>query len=491
MKDLPSVRNLLDSHDREALLDLIQKLLQKEPALFSIVELSATQQTHVTKNKNPKEVTSHVALLDLSSYERQIERTMEMDDVDSIVSNLEFLAEHGQALVNKKDWVNAARLYTMLLSSISAGYDEIMQSVDYDGDVACFSQDFAEKLGDVMKQSTLEPALRETCLEAFLEGTERDIEIGGIDFADPASELLVSVPTDDEWDWLETYIRTKISRTDRWQKESWVQILVARQEQSGSDTQASALMHELGTPQQRAFLLVDEKQFDEAVAIASQHFSTLPGLVRQFANRLLEAGAAEQALAYMTKQHMSESRYSYDDWLVQYHETHGNAEKAFEIQTQNFTANPSIDSYDKLKELAQTLGSWNTVHETIHTQLAEGSNWPMLLDIAIHENDAPDTLLWFQRIEPWQQVRRRESVADVIATHKPEEAIALYQQVADELIKYKNRRSYQQAIPYLRKIKDVYLSTGQEGKWAIALQDLLQKYSTLRALHDEVKKASL
>ncbi|NEQ99436.1 MAG: hypothetical protein F6K30_22485 [Cyanothece sp. SIO2G6] len=500
MKDLPSVRDLLDSHDRDALLDLIQQLLQKEPDLFPIVELSAVQKTHATASTSKgKSKAAKAALLDLSTYERQITQTMGMDDLDSIVSNLEFLAEHGQALVSNKDWVNAARLYAMLLSSMSAGYDAIMQSVDYDGDVACFSQDFAEKLGYVMEQGELEPMLRQTCLQAFLSGIERDIQIGGIDFAYPSSESLVSQPTEDEWPEIEAYIRAESKRSSRWQKECWVRLLAARQEQLGSDKQAHALIHELGTPEQRAFLLVDEKQFEEAVAIASQHFTTLPGLVRQFADRLIEAEAAEQALAYMLEQHMSESRYSYDDWLVKYYENHGNVEQALEIQTQSFTTKPSISGYDKLKVLAQTIGTWDAVYQALHTQLTEASNWLMLLDIAIHEKDAPDTFLWFNRIKPGQQVRYREPVADVIATHKPGKAIALYNQMVDELIQRKHRSAYRQAIPYLRKSKAVYLAMEQkkeqmissQGDWADALQALLQKYPTLRAFHDEVKKAGL
>lgn len=488
MKDLRSVRDLLDSHDRDALVDLIQQLLRKQPDLFPIVELSAVKQAHKTQTKH---ASTKSALLDLASYERQIERTMQMDDLDSIVSNLEFLSEHGQALINQKDWANAARLYALLLSSMSHGYDYGMQEVDYDGDVSCFSQDFAEKLGYVMEQGELSQDIRRACLQAFLAGAEKDIQIGGMDFAYPASDSLVSEPTEDEWVEIETYIRTQIKSASRWAKETWVRLLAKRQERSGSDQQANKLIHELGTPEQRAFLLIDEQRIDEAVAIASQHFTTLPGLVKQFANRLIEVGAAEQALAYMTEQHLSESRYSYDEWLVKYHETHGSVEQALEIQTQSFTTRPSVQGYDKLKELAKTIDSWDTVYEAIHTQLAENSNWMMLLKIALHENDAPGTFLWFQRIDSRQQLQNREPVADVIATHKPEEAIALYNQMADELIQRKNRSAYRQAIPFLRKVKAVYGATGEEAEWEIALQSILQKYPTLKAFHDEVEKANL
>ena len=491
VKDLLSVSDLLASHDRDALLDLIQQLLQQDPELLSIVELSAAQQSHATASTTKKGKASNVALLDLSSYERQIEQTMKMDNLGRIVGNLERLKEHGQALVNQKDLVNAARLYALLLSSMSNGYDYVMQEVDYNGDVSCFSQDFAKKLGYVMEQGNLALDLRWTCLQAFLAGAERDIQIGGVDFAYPAGESLVSEATDDEWLEIETYIRAKIPRASEWQRESWVRLLAERQERDGSNKQANELIHELGTPEQRAFLLVDEQRFDEAVAIASQHFTTLPGLVKQFANRLMEAGASDQALAYMTEQHMSESRYQYDDWLVQYHQTHGSAEQAFEIQSQSFIAKPSISSYDKLKELAQAVGHWDAVYQDIHTQLVDGSKWLMLLDIALHEHDAPGTLLWFKRIEPWQRVRYREAVADVIATHEPEAAIALYQQLADELIERRNRSAYRQAIPYLRRAKAVYLAMEQAEEWRNTLQALLQKYPTLRAFKDEVKKANL
>jgi hypothetical protein len=60
----------------------------------------------------------------------------------------------------------------------------------------------------------------------------------------------------------------------------------------------SGLIQELGTPEQKVFFLVEQGEFDGAIALVQKLFSLLPGLMIQFADTLLIA-VPEEALQYV------------------------------------------------------------------------------------------------------------------------------------------------------------------------------------------------
>jgi hypothetical protein len=62
---------------------------------------------------------------------------------------------------------------------------------------------------------------------------------------------------------------------------------------------------------------VDEGKIDEAVALARKHFTQLPGLMEQFVNALVEAGAKDAAVALMTEQAEKKNAYwNYKEKLI-------------------------------------------------------------------------------------------------------------------------------------------------------------------------------
>ena len=75
-------------------------------------------------------------------------------------------------------------------------------------------------------------------------------------------------------------------------------MLADRLKALGEMEELGGLIQELGTPEQKVFFLVDQGEFDGAIALVKKLFSILPGLVIRFADALL-AAVPEKALQYV------------------------------------------------------------------------------------------------------------------------------------------------------------------------------------------------
>lgn len=474
---IPPMNELLATHSREDLVALIGRMIQRHPELLYLVELSAPHAAN-----QPMEMTT---------YRRKAQYALKRDEPEEIVAGLEGLVEAAEQLLERGDWLNAGSLYHLLLEELAASYDYEMFEIDYDGDVACISQDAVAGLNQCLSQAQdLDPQIRKDWLTAFWDAELQELELGGIDFASGASEALLDWATDEDWEWLEPKIREAIAQRDRWAKERLVNLLAQRQQQSGDDKAANTLIHELGTPEQRAFLLIEEGQFEAAIAIAQQHFSHLPGLVTQFADALLAADRPDLALQWISQQQTDDPYRGYTRWLSQFHRTHGNPELALKMDSEEFQAHPSFPGYLELRKLAQSLNVWDELHSKIIQQLEQSKQTILLIDIALEEGKG-DRAFQLLSSDPRTHFSRADVVARAIEATRPQDAIALYNKLANHFIEQRQRGAYQSAAGYLQRVKALHEATQTQSDWRSMIQQIRTQYARLPALQDELNKAGL
>lgn len=474
---IPPMSELLAAHSREDLVALIGRMIRRHPELLYLVELSAPHPANQP--------------MEMSTYRRKAQQALRREDPEEIAEGLQGLMEAAKQLLERGDWLNAGALYHLLLEELTVSYDYEMFEIDYDGDVACITQDAIAGLNQCLsKAQDLDAQVRRDWLTALFEAELKDLELGGIDFAAGASEALLEWATDEDWKWLEPQIRDAIANHDRWAKEQLVNLLAQRQQQSGRGQAASDLIHELGTPEQRAFLLVEEGKFEDAIAIAEESFSHLPGLVTQFADALLKANRSDLALQWISQQQTQNPRYGYKDWLSQFHRTHGHPELALTMDYEEFQAHPSFPRYLELRKFAQSLGAWDELHSKIIQQLEQSKQTSLLIDIAVEEGEG-DRAWQLLRSDPRSQFTRAEVVAKAIEATHPQDAIALYNQLANRFIEQRNRGAYQSAASYLKRVKALYEATQTQEDWRSTIQQIRTKYARLPALQDELNRAGL
>ena len=244
---------------------------------MSVVELSAATQPGRSTN--------------LATYRRQIRRVLRSESLRVIDRELWALRATATRLEKGGDWLGAGGVYHVLLDETVGHYADELQEMDEEGDLAMFVNEVAEGVSRCLAEGQPDSETRRRWLEALLEAELTDIALGGIDLAPSAWDALWEHATEADWSWIEPRVRAEIQQSHDWAREALVDLLRARQARTGQAEDAGALIRELGTPEQRALLRIDEGKIEEAVRLMRPVLADKPGLVTEFAEALVAARA--------------------------------------------------------------------------------------------------------------------------------------------------------------------------------------------------------
>jgi uncharacterized Zn finger protein len=461
---------------KEALIAIIQEMLRREPDLERLLDLPLQPDLE--------------APLDLSPFRRQLDFILRdtLYDPERIAFEIATIAETADRYASVESWSAAGAIYQLILSEIVPFYD---QFYDEDGDIAMVLGQCAEGLERCIVEGEPDTATHQKWLEVLLEAELKDIQMGGIDLAYPARQVLLEQANDEEWRWIEKRVRERIaSLSDQfsvWERESLVNLLVERQTSSGREAEVTDLILELGSGKQKAFELLRQGRLDEALSVAKEHFVDFPGLVLPFADALVEAGALDEAVAYITSQLKTGDRASYLAWLAQFAEENQDPEIVLKWRLSLFNESPNLNNYQNLREIAQKFERWGSMRPDLIRNLEKHQKWGLLIEIALEEGDVLRALELLP-LQPWSYDLK---VAQAAETDQPQAAIEIYRRRVEALIERRRRGNYQEAAAILQRVKELYHHQGDPAGWNRLMTGLRQRHARLSALMDELNKAGL
>lgn len=477
-KTAPLDKQLAQS-GKEELIEIIKMVVKREPAMREVVDLAMA----APKPGKP---------MNVSVYRKQAQRTMETESPEAIENGLKDLRAAAARLAKSGDWLNAGAIYHVAFDEAVNGYDDLVQSMDRDGDICIVMDDLAKGLGKALEKSGADARTRWDWIETMLEAELADIKLGGIDLAPSAGEAVVKLANDAEWARIAERLREKAAHSRDWNRESLIGFLAEGLKQRKRANEADELIRDLGTPEQRAYLLISEGKIDEAVKLVKKVLVNAPGLVTDFADALLAAGAKKEALALVEERGPDRGRNK--DWLAKYYRQHGSPEEAIESQRKVFLDSPTVKSYEALREVSRKSRRWDAVRAEVLAELESKGRVGALIDIALHEKDVAQALELLPREDRspgWGYQDHRWEVARAAEKEHPQDAITLYQQLAERSIEHRSRGSYQNAAEHLQRAKKLAERAGARNEWEAYLAALRARYPTLRALHDELLRAHL
>ena len=479
----PSSSSLAD-HSKEELLALINELTAGDPKLKAVVEVNVA--AHRAKEGKP---------IDTRALRQQARRVLHLDEWEyragrKIAKDLRALGRVGEELRAAGNFLSAGAVYHALLDESVKAYDNLMWQVDENGDVAVVVDDFAEALGDCLKKCGPKNEARQGWLDCLLDALLRDREMGGVDFGSSADELILDQATDEEWRWIEERIRAKAAESRDWERSSLVEFLATGLKKRKRQKEAETLVRDLGTPEQRARLLICEKKISEAVGLIKEIVTDKPGLVEPFADELVQAGENQAALEFVLgRVQAGDLRRS--EWLATYYRKHGTAKDALDWQRRSFLDSPSVERFKSLREVCRKTKNWDEVRAQVLSALEWEDKYGALLEIALYEGDVKRALQLLQQVKGGGWRDYSQMVAEAAEKEYPREAIRIYRQRAEAAIEGRNRASYHQAADYLKRVKRLFLRLNDQDGWAACISVLRETYKHLPALKDEMRKASL
>lgn len=516
----PPVADVLANKSREELVALIGALLRENPDLEDLLDLpaivaGAPGDEPVDERAIRRQITA--AMRDTNGYGRG-----GWDDgayaATRIAGKLERLTALASSYANAGDWRNAVCVSATFVEEFAPQY---LPYYDENSDLASLLSLTDDNLAASLNaqnglpdDSRLSADERKRLIDAILTIWATDINAGGLDFSDKGPEAIVRSATAEEQQyvagWLRQWMHSQSADVEKWHKEAAIRFLATLAGDAGlSDEELLAEYRNAALWEEAAELLLELNHPEEAVALAARHLNQ-PTALLPFADRLLATRnpqRIEQAIS-LVDDHLWEHEgeniradQALREWLERQYAKYGKPEKALEIARGRFKATPNKSTYDAVKTAAllldQTVHPWPPLRKELLAALRKGSEWYALMDIHLEEGEVADALKALERsqkskrsawsygwgISPNQYAAR---VAAAAEKDFPDDAIRLYQQVAESLIGERNRPSYQYAAGYLARIWNVLETHGRGEEWPPLIADLRQRFKTFRALQEEL-----
>lgn len=174
-----------------------------------------------------------------------------------------------------------------------------------------------------------------------------------------------------------------------------------------------------------------------------------------------------------------------------------------------------IEQYRKLEKSIKKTKCWSNVRSALLNYLETGvrpdlkpktnATWPLpacmltlpesksaknnfpvfdvLIKIAIHEKQPDDVLKWYQLGKNANAIYDMGiSVADAVKSTHPEEALIIWKRKVDKEIARVKVSAYQDAAPYLKKIRTLYRKQCRTGTWNSYLLSIMEQHKAKRRL---------
>jgi uncharacterized Zn finger protein len=195
------------------------------------------------------------------------------------------------------------------------------------------------------------------------------------------------------------------------------------------------------------------------------------------------------------------------DALREMREREGNWLSVAAFRTEDFLQSPSLHTFQDMKKAAEKGKAWPEVRAAALLYLETGKlpqsdpTWPLpdtglredretrknefpmidvLIDIAIEEKRPDEVLRWYDQRKSKKQIfwgwdgYQEDQVAEAVADHYPDRALAIWKNVAEKQIALTKPKAYEAAATYLRKVHSLLKELKREGEWKDYLLQLRQ-----------------
>jgi hypothetical protein len=359
-----------------------------------------------------------------------------------------------------------------------------------DYEVSEFANGCAQELGKLAQGKKTDEATRQALFEWAIGLAGKQAQpVGFLD------NLIDGTSTKTDLPRIEKLYKDQLAKSRRGQRPDggyyfnvWTDRLLEFYRAAGRDDDILALLLEEGRVLAHAQKLLELKRADEAVQAARKNLRTVSDCLT-FAKALGSKGHAVAALA-IAEQGLKDGQGFKDElygWLAKRYEECGEPARVLEIELTRFKERPDEALLKRVKKLATASNRWDAVRADLIAFLNKQQfARHLLVDIYLDEGDLDAA----ERIakQTFYSGNIRLKIAQAAEKVDPRRAIALYQELAAEQIKHKQRTAYSQAVEYLKRVKKMYHALDDRATWEQHLAKLRNAHPTLRAFQEELSR---
>ncbi len=475
-----NIKELLGQLDKDGLVYLITKIVDKNPDLYSwlqtaIPAASAKSQPTQQRDKRKTEVSK-------TAYKRQIQSILHslqgyrMSEaywmMGGMVDQLNHVRDTAYDFLEADDAHGALVILTTLLTEVSGSFD---QFDDSDGELGGFLSELALPLVEAILSTDLSKTERRNLFNE-LEPVVEELSAYGIDDLDVILAALNLGWSEEVLDEQEDYDYDESILT-----EAKLNIL----ERQNRVEEFLQLCFEAGEYRRYILKQIEMGNFEKAKQVAWKTITQASDAL-MVAKALRDAGYLLDALRLAEKGlDLDGNKHELGAWLGPIEETQGQIDKAIKAYQAAFTSLPSLELYSILKKLSGT--NWGDLRPVLMQILQASPHTDVLVDVYLSEEEWDKAISIAKKAGEWNY-SLIEKVADVVFPFRPDWVIQASRKQAEGLIAKTQSKYYATAARWLAKMKQAYLASGRKEEWLFYLEGLKSTYSRRPALQAELRK---
>ena len=476
-----NIKELLDQLDKEALVHLITKMVDKNPDLFSwlqtaIPAASAKSQPIQSRSKRKTEVSK-------TEYKRKIRSILRSLDgyrmseaywmMSGMVDQLNQIRETACEFLEADDAQGALVILTTLLTEVGGSFGALDDS---EGELGGFLNGLDLPFVETILSADLSKDKR--CnLYNELEPVIEDLRAYGIEDLDEILAVLNRGWTEDMLDdEPEDYycdesilLEAKLNILERQNRvEAYLKLCL-----------------EVGEYRRYILKQIALGAFEKAIEVAWETITEANDAL-VIAKALRDAGHFPDGLHLAEKGlDLNGDKYELGVWLGPIEEAQGQIDMAIKAYQTAFTSLPSLTLYSTLNQLSGV--NWGDLKPVLMHLLQTSHHTEVLVDVYLSEEEWDKAIGIAQKTGEWNY-SLIEKVADAVLRFRPDWVIQASRKQADGLIAKTQSKYYAMAVHWLAKMKQAYLSSGRKEEWLSYLEGLKSTYSRRPALQAELRK---
>ena len=493
-RKVASLRESLDQRSKEELVELILKLVERDPDLEPLVEMPLPGQG----DDGPP--------IDAALIKRQIQRVIgnmsyEWGASYAAASEINHVVSEGDAYANADDWRNAAIVYSTIAKEILGNYEDIYEEEgEFLYEVGRCTEGLTECLNHIDNGKQ-----RYEIIRTLFEIVRWDINFGGVGLSDEAEPALIEQTTADERVEIAAWARDLLANNEKkddiyssgWREQAIGGFLLNLEMDALDDEAYIALCRETGRLRDLVGRLLELGRVTEAVAEARQasDYNLLA-----LSNDIRIAGYADLAEQLLWERRSQTKDTRVVQLLLTQVQERGDFDAALELAQQVFQMRKHIENYQQLRAVAQSAERWPEIQAQVLDQLSAENQFALLIEIYLDEERIDDALRELRTLE---QSKRSGpfsfyipsslsmKVARAAEAERPEAAIDIYLTEARHLIARRGRGNYSEAARHLVRVKDILQGMDQQKRWNALITQIREDNRRLPALKDELNRAGL
>jgi len=475
-----NIKDLLGQLDKDALVHLITKMVDKNPDLYSwlqtaIPAASAKSQPVQSRSQRKTEVSK-------TEYKRQIQSILHslqgyrMSEaywmMGGMVDQLDHVRDTAYDFLEADDAQGALVILTILLTEVSGSFE---QFDDSDGELGGFFSELALPLVEAILSADLSKTERRSLFNE-LKPVVEELSAYGIDDLDVILAALnlgwseEVLDEQEDYDYDETIlIEAKLNILERQNRvEEYLKLCL-----------------EAGEYRRYILKQIEVGEFEKAKEVAWKTL-TLASEALMVARALRDAGHLPDALRLAEKGlDLDGSKHDLGAWLGLIEETQGQIDKAIKAYQAAFTSLPSLELFNIIKNLSGV--NWDNLKSVLMQVIQTSHYSDVLVDVYLSEEKWDQAISVANKAGEWNY-SLIEKVADAVFPFRPDWVIQASRKQAEGLIAKTQSKYYATAARWLAKMKQAYLSSGRKTEWLSYLNGLKSTYSRRPALQAELRK---